>query len=108
MKPIATLILGLTLMLGTIALTGCASKPTAKNAGKSEASVASNTTNANANANASDGSSILKNSTPVKVDAAVLQKSTQQGAKVDSKLSSLDATLNSIDNFTVTDDSGIK
>jgi hypothetical protein len=50
----------------------------------------------------------LKNSKSVKVAAVIVQKSVQQGTKEEKKLSSIDYTLNSLDNFTVTNDSGIK
>jgi hypothetical protein len=50
----------------------------------------------------------LKNSTPVNVSTAVVQKSAEQGTKEETKLSSIDSTLNSLDNFTVTDDVDVK
>jgi len=100
LKNITTLILGLSLTLCIIFLAGCASKTTVDNASKPAAIVASNTSSVN--------SSKLNNSTPVKVSAILIQKSVKQGTKEEIKLLSVDSTLNSMSNFTVTNNSGIK
>lgn len=100
LKNMTTLILGLSLTLCVISLAGCASKSTGDNAIKSAATVASNTSSAN--------TSELNNSTPSKVSEIIVQKSVKQGTIEETKLSSIDSTLDSIGNFTVTDNSGIK
>lgn len=106
------------LIIAVISLTGCGAKnqtvsqtqPQTKQVQQDstvKSSVASDTT-ATATGGSDVGRATLKNSTPVNVNPETVKKSSQTVTKASDKMSSIDSTLNSIGDFTIIDNSGLK